>query len=82
METSGRTQDGNRDGRGDANESSSGDGNGGEDRDGDGNEDRIGKGGREPKKRKKPHKYFRRHVRNGGHVGAKRKNVDKKGWVQ
>ena len=32
----------------------------------------IGKGGREPKKRKKPHKSSRRYVRNGGHVGGKR----------
>ena len=33
----------------------------------------IGKGGRESKKRKKPRKSSRRHVRNRGHVGGKRK---------
>ena len=68
METRGRTQDGN----GDGNESSSGDGNRGEDGNGDGKESMIGTGGREPKKRKEPHKCSRRRVQNGGHVGGKR----------
>ena len=67
VETSGRMQDGN----GDGNESNSGDGNG--DEDGNRNEDMIGEGGGEAKKRKKPHKTCRPHMRNGGHLGGKRK---------
>ena len=73
METRGRTQDGNGNASGDGNESSSGDENKGEDGNGDGKESMIGKGGREPKKRKKPHKCSRRYVQNRGHVGGKRK---------
>ena len=53
METRGRTQDGNVDGRRDRNERSSGDGNGDEDGNGDGNEDGIGTSGGNAKKRKK-----------------------------
>ena len=60
------------------NESNSGDGNGEEDGNGNGNEDRIGEGGREAKTRKKQHKTCRRHVRNGGDLGGKMKNVKKK----
>ena len=67
VETRGRTQGGNGDGSGDGNESSSGDGNGDEDNgNGDGNEDGIGEGRGEAKKRKKPHRNWRRHVGNGG----------------
>ena len=72
METPGRIQDGNGDGSGDGNKSNSGDGNGDEDN-GNGNEDRIGDGGEEVKKCKKSHKTCRRHVRNGGDLGRKRK---------
>ena len=76
VNTRGRTQDWNGDGSGDKNESSRGDGNR------DGNEDRIGEGGREAKKRKKAHKSYRRDAGNGGDLGGKNKNVDKKGLVQ
>ena len=60
VESRGRTQDGNGDGSGDGNESSSGDGNEDEDGNGDRNEDGIGECGGEAKKRKKPHKNYRR----------------------
>ena len=88
-------QDGNGDGNGDGSEDSSGDGNGDEDNgnrdedngnrdadNGNGNEDRIGEGRREAKKRKKPQNSCRRHVGNGGDLGGKRKNIEKKGLVQ
>ena len=45
--------------------------------DGNGNEDRIGESGREAKKRKKPQNSCRRHVRNGGDLGGKRKKCRK-----
>ena len=54
-------------GSGDGNENSGGNGNG------DGVEDRIGEGRGEGKKRKKPHKNFRRDVGNGRDLGVKRK---------
>ena len=44
--------------------------------------DRTGEGSGELKKRKKPHKSCRRHVGNGGDLGGKIKNVDKKVLVQ
>ena len=58
-------------------ESSSGDGNGDGNRNGNGNEDRIGEGGEETKKRKKPHKSCRHHVRIG-ETWVERKNNLKK----
>ena len=67
METRGLTLDGNGAGSGDGNENTSIDGNG------DGNKDGIGEGGREAKKRKKPHRSCRHHVRNRGDLGGKRK---------
>ena len=76
VETCRRTQGGHGGGNGDGSEDSSGDGNGDEDN-GNGNEDRIGKGGRETKKRKKPQNSCRRHVRNGGHLGEKRRKPRK-----
>ena len=82
METRGRTRDGSEVGSGDGNESSCGNVHGDEDRNGDGNEDGIGEGGGEAKKRKEPYKSCRRHVGNGGDLGGKQKNVDKKGLIQ
>ena len=82
METHGRAEDGNGAGSGDGNERISGDGNGDEDGNGNGNEDGIGKGGEEAKKCKKPQASCRRHVANGGDLGGKRENVEKKGLVQ
>ena len=73
VETPGRTQDGNGEGSGNGDKSNSGDKNG--DEDGNGN----GEGGGEAIKGKKPHKTCRRHVGNGGDLGEKRKNVEKKG---
>ena len=73
VETRGLTQDGNGDGSGDGNESSSGDGDGDEDENRGRNENGIGESGREANKRKKPHKSCRRHMRNGGDLGGKRK---------
>ena len=79
VETRRRTPDGAGDGNGDENDSEniSGDGNGDEDNE-NGNEDRVGEGGREAKKRKKPQNSCRRHVRNGGDLGGKRKKCRKK----
>ena len=74
-----RTPDGNGDGNGDVSEDCSGDGNGDDD---NGNENRIGEGGRGTKKRKKPQNSCRRRAGNGGDMGGKRKNVEKKGLVQ
>ena len=74
-----RTPDGNGDGKGDVSDDYSGDGNGDDD---NGNENRIGEGGRGTKKRKKPHNNCRRRAGNGGDMGGKRKNVEKKGLVQ
>ena len=48
----------------------------------DGNEDMIGEGGREAKKRKKPQNSCKHQAGNGGDLGGKRKNVEKKGLVQ
>ena len=76
VETHRRTPDGNGGGDGDGSEDSSGDGNGDEDK-GNGNEDRIGEGGRKAKKRKKPQNSYRRHVRNGGDLGGRRKKYRK-----
>ena len=73
METRGQTQNRDGDGSGGGNESSSGDGNGDEDGNGDGKKDRIGDRGREAKKRNRSHKSCRRHMRNGGDLGGKRK---------
>ena len=81
METRRRTLDGNSDRNGDGSEDSSGDGNGNEDNR-NGNEDRIGEGRREAKKRKKPHRSCRCHVRNWVDLGGKRKKCRKKGLVQ
>ena len=69
VETRRRTQDGS----GDGNESSSGGGTRDVDGNGNGNEDRVGEGGGETKKRKKPHKSYRRDVGNGGDLDGKRK---------
>ena len=74
-----RTPDGNGDGNGDVSEDCSGDGNGDDD---NGNENRIGEGGRGAKKRKKPLNSCRRRAGNGGDMGGKQKNVEKKGLVQ
>ena len=82
VETRRRTQDGNEDGSGNGNESSSGDGNGDKDGNGKGKEGGVREGGRKTKKRKKPHERCRPDVGNGGDLGGKRKNVDKKGLVQ
>ena len=49
---------------------------------GNGNEDRIKERGKEVKKRKKPQNSCRRHVGNGGDLGGKWKNIEKKGLVQ
>ena len=81
VETYRQTPDGDGDGNRDGSENTSGDGNKEED-DGSRNEDRIGEGGREAKKRKKPQNSCRRHVGNGGDLGGRRKNVEKKGLVQ
>ena len=61
---------------GDGSKDSSGDRNGDKDN-GNGNEDSIGEGGRGGKKRKKPQNSCRRHVRNGGDLGGKRKQCRK-----
>ena len=81
MATRRRTPDGNGDGDRDGSENSSKDGNGDDD-DGNGNEDRIGEGGREVRKRKKPPNSCRRPAGNGGDLGGKIKNIEKKGLVQ
>ena len=60
VETRGRSRDGNGYGSGDRNESSFGDENGDEDGNGDENNGGIEEGGGEVKKRKKPHKNYRR----------------------
>ena len=74
-----RTLDGNGDGNGDVSEDCSGDGNGDDD---NGNENRTGEGGRGTKKRKKLQNSCRHRAGNGGDMGGKRKNVEKKGLVQ
>ena len=74
-----RTPDGNEDGNGDVSEDCSGDGNGDDD---NGNENRIGEGGRGTKKHKKPQKSCRRRAGNGGDMGGKGKQLEKKGLVQ
>ena len=74
-----RTPDENGDGNGDVSEDCSGDGDGDED---NGNENRIEEGGRGTKKRKKPQNSCRRRAGNGGDMGGKRENVEKKGLVQ
>ena len=61
---------------------SSRDWNGDEDRNEDGNEDGIGEAGREAKKRKKPHKSYRRHVGMWETWMERGENVDKKGLIQ
>ena len=55
---------------------------GGDEYNGNRNEDRTRKGGREAKKRKKPQNSCRHHVGNGGDLGRKRKNVEKKALIQ
>ena len=80
VKTHRRTPDENGNGSGDGSEDSSGDGNGDEDN-GNRTEDRIGEGGREAKKREKPQNSCRRYVGNGGDLGGRRKNVEKKRLV-
>ena len=81
MGTRRRTPDGNGDGNGNGYRSEDCSGDRNEDDD-NGNENRIGEGGREAKKRKKPQNSCRRHAGNGGDMGGKGKNVEKKGLVQ
>ena len=49
---------------------------------GNGNEDRVGEGVGEAKKRKKPHKNWRRHVGNGEIWMERGINVEMKGLAQ
>ena len=77
METRRRTPDGNGDGNVDGSEDSSADGNKEEDY-GNGNQNRIGEGRREAKTRKKPQNSCRHRAGNGGDLGGKEKNIQKR----